>query len=221
MRRNTRVVLALEDTFRKDFAPLIPYSGKGLEPKDFFSLADELGRLRSQIHNLEHWDQIESQMIAPHINQALQVAARHMNQDKATEWQNWQTRYVSKLLLLLKIIRQEAAMKSEQHLQAVTATLDRFLPEEKHGEPCVTKGAVVFDQYPRRHLRPERHPHHGLRRGFSDDPRLGTPAQAPTRLREHAGSITTIKPLLYVSDPLRISHPDLPKTRQILPFTTK
>ena len=97
-----QAVAALEDTFRKDFAPLIPYSGKGLEPKDFFSLADELGRLRSQIHNLEHWDQIESQMIAPHINQALQVTTRHMNQDKATDWENWQTRYVSKLLLLLK-----------------------------------------------------------------------------------------------------------------------
>ncbi len=134
-----QTVLALEETFRQDFAPLIPYSGKGLEPKDFFSLADELGRLRPQIHNLEHWDQIESQMIAPHINQALQVSTRHMNQDKATAWQNWQSRYVSKLLLLLKIIRQEAAKKSEQHLQSVTSTIDRFLPQEKHGEPLSRK----------------------------------------------------------------------------------
>ena len=134
-----QTVLALEDTFRQDFAPLIPYSGKGLEPKDFFSLADELGRLRSQIHSLEHWDQIESQMIAPHVNQALQVTAKHLNRDKATEWQNWQTRYVSKLLLLLKIIRQEAAKKSEQHLQSVAATLDRFLPEEKREEPLSRK----------------------------------------------------------------------------------
>ena len=143
-----QTVLALEETFRKDFAPLIPYSGKGLEPKDFFSLADELGRLRSQIHNLEHWDQIESQMIAPHINQALQVSTRHMNQDKATEWQNWQTRYVSKLLLLLKIIRQEAAKKSEQHLQSVTSTVDRFLPQEKHGEPLSRKALWCLTSTP-------------------------------------------------------------------------
>ncbi|MCY3955206.1 MAG: DUF255 domain-containing protein [Nitrospira sp.] len=143
-----QTVLALEETFRKDFAPLIPYSGKGLEPKDFFSLADELGRLRSQIHNLEHWDQIESQMIAPHINQALQVSTRHMNQAKATEWQNWQTRYVSKLLLLLKIIRQEAAKKSEQHLQSVTSTVDRFLPQEKHGEPLSRKALWCLTSTP-------------------------------------------------------------------------
>lgn len=143
-----QTVLALEETFRKDFAPLIPYSGKGLEPKDFFSLADELGRLRSQIHNLEHWDQIESQMIAPHVNQALQVVTRHLNRDNATDWQNWQTRYVSKLLLLLKIVRQEAAKKSEQHLQSVTATLDRFLPEEKREEPLSRKALWCLTSTP-------------------------------------------------------------------------
>lgn len=134
-----QIVATLEETYRQDFAPLIPYSGKGLEPKDFFSLADELRELRSQIHNLEHWDQIESQMIAPHINQALQVATKHLGQEKATDWENWRTRYVSKLLLLLKITRQEAAKKSAQHLQSVTATLDRFLPEEKRGEPLSRK----------------------------------------------------------------------------------
>ena len=94
-----QAVVTLEETYRKEFAPMIPYAGKGLEPKDFFSLADELRDLRSQIHNLEHWDQIESQMIAPHINQAFQVAAGHLGQEKATDWEHWRTRYVSKLLL--------------------------------------------------------------------------------------------------------------------------
>ena len=134
-----QAVATLEETYRQEFAPLIPYAGKGLEPKDFFSLADELRDLRSRIHNLEHWDQIESQMIAPHINQAFQAAARHLSQDKATDWENWRTRYVSKLLLLLKIVRQEAAKKSQQHLQAITASLDHFLPEEKRGEPLSRK----------------------------------------------------------------------------------
>ena len=134
-----QAVVSLEETYRQEFAPLIPYSGKGLEPKDFFSLANELRDLRSQIHNLEHWDQIESQMIAPHINQAFQVAARHLNQEKATDWENWRTRYISKLLLLLKIVRQEAAKKSEQHLQSITTTLDRFLPDGKRGEPLSRK----------------------------------------------------------------------------------
>ena len=134
-----QAVVTLEETFRKEFAPLIPYAGKGLEPKDFFSLADELRDLRSRIHNLEHWDQIESQMIAPHLNQAFQVAARHLSQDKATDWEQWRSRYVAKLLLLLKIMRQEAAQKSEQHLRAITTALDRLLPEEKRGQPLSRK----------------------------------------------------------------------------------
>ena len=87
-------------------------------------------------------------MIAPHINQALQVTARHLNQDKAADWQNWQTRYVSKLLLLLKIMRQEAAKKSEQHLQSVTTTLDGFLPEEKHEEPLSRKALWCLTSTP-------------------------------------------------------------------------
>ena len=134
-----QAVATLEETFQKEFAPSIPYTGKGLEPKDFFSLADELRHLRSRIHNLEHWDQIESQMIAPHISQALQAAAKHLSREQATAWKNWQNQYIPNLVILLKIVRQEAAKKSEQHLQTITAALDRFLPEEKRGEPLSRK----------------------------------------------------------------------------------
>ena len=78
-------------------------------------------------------------MIAPHINQALQAAAKHLSREQATAWQNWQNQYIPNLVILLKIVRQEAAKKSEQHLQTITAALDRFLPEEKRGEPLSRK----------------------------------------------------------------------------------
>ncbi len=134
-----QTVVASEEAFRKEFAPLIPYAGKGLEPKDFFSLAGELRHLRSQIHNLEHWDQIESQMLVPHLNQALQVATKHLNPERATAWQNWQAQYIPNLHRLFKIVRQEAAQKSQEQLQSITATLDRFLPEDKRKEPLSRK----------------------------------------------------------------------------------
>ena len=78
-------------------------------------------------------------MIAPHINQALQAAAKHLSREQATAWQNWQNQYIPNLVILLKIVRQEAAKKSEQHLQTITTALDRFLPEEKRGEPLSRK----------------------------------------------------------------------------------
>ena len=61
---------------------------------------------------------------------------------------------------------------------------------------AVTKGPVVFDQHPRRHLRPERYAYDGLRCGFFDDPRLETLAKSPANLREHAGSMTFRYPTL-------------------------
>ncbi len=143
-----QAVAALEDTYRKELAPLIPHAGIGPEPKNFFSLADEFRSLRSQIQTLEHWDQIESQMIAPHLNQALRTVAGHLNRNNAADWETWQTRYVSALLLLFKIMRQEAAKKSDQHLQSITATLDRFLPDEKRGEPLSRKALWCLTSTP-------------------------------------------------------------------------
>ncbi len=134
-----QTVAPLEEEFLKTFAPLIPYSGKGPEPKDFFSLTGTLGSLRAQIHNLNHWEQIASQRLAPRINQALQVVTRHLTGDKAAAWQRWQNSYVPKLLVLLAIMKQEAADKTRQQLEPVTATLDRLLPEEKRDEPLSRK----------------------------------------------------------------------------------
>ncbi len=132
-----QTVATLEETFQRELAPRIPSAGKGLEPKEFFALAEELRDLAPRIHDLEHWDQIESQMIAPRINQALRAAAGHLNQEAA--WHEWQTRYVSGLRLLLSIMRQEAAHKSEARLRSITATLNQCLPEDKRGEPLSRK----------------------------------------------------------------------------------
>ncbi len=132
-------VATLEKEFQKTFAPLIPYAGQGLEPKDYFSLAETLSHLRPQVHNLNHWEQIASQMLTPQINQALQAVAKHLTQEQAAAWQHWQHSYIPNLLALFTIMKQEAAHKSRQQLQPITTTLDRWLPKEKRGEPLSRK----------------------------------------------------------------------------------
>ncbi len=132
-------VATLEKEFLKTFAPLIPSAGQGLEPKNFFSLAETLNHLRTQVHNLDHWEQIESQTIAPRVNHALQTVTGHLTQEHTTAWKHWQNSYIPTLLTLLAIMRQEAAHKSRQQLQPITATLDRLLPKEKRGEPLSRK----------------------------------------------------------------------------------
>jgi len=138
----------LEEEFLKDFVPHIPYSGKGLEPKDFFSFAEELTSLRPQLQSLEHWDQIESQMIAPHINQALQVVTKQLGEDKATAWKSWQNRYLPTLVTLFLILRKEAAAKNRDTLKGITATIDPLLPEDKRLEPISRKALWILASTP-------------------------------------------------------------------------
>ena len=132
-------VAALEKEFQHTFAPLLPTTEHEPEPKDFFALAETISHLRTQGHNLNHWEQIESQMLAPRVNHALQTVTRHLTRQHTTAWKHWQNSYVPNLLTLLAIMRQESAFRSRQQLQPITATLDRWLPKEKQGEPLARK----------------------------------------------------------------------------------
>ena len=74
--RQCRTVAALEEEYRKAIAPALQHSGQGMAPADFFTWAVELPRVRPQIQGLEHREQIEHQMIAPHVNQVMQALTR-------------------------------------------------------------------------------------------------------------------------------------------------
>ena len=76
--RQCLMVAALEEEYRKTIAPALQLSAQGMAPADFFTWAVELTRVRPQIQGLEHWEQIEQQMIAPQVNQVMQMLARHL-----------------------------------------------------------------------------------------------------------------------------------------------
>ena len=138
----------LEEEFRTDFVPHIPYSGKGLEPKDFFSIMEELKSLRPRLQGLEHWDQIESQMIAPHVNQALQVVTKHLGEDHANAWKNWQHRYIPKLVTLFLVLRKEAAQKNRETITAISGLIDPLIPEDQRSEPLSRKALWTLTSTP-------------------------------------------------------------------------
>ncbi|MDT7044245.1 aldo/keto reductase [Candidatus Nitronereus thalassa] len=134
----------LEEEFREKFVPHIPYSGKGLEPKDFFSFTEELKNLRPRLQGLEHWDQIESQMIAPHVNQALQVVSKHLGEDHANAWSNWQHRYIPKLLTFFLVLRKESAQKNREAISAISGLIDPHLPKDKRSESISSKSLWIL-----------------------------------------------------------------------------
>jgi uncharacterized protein len=143
-----RLVGSLEEEFRSALAPVIPHSGEGTKPAEFFHWAAELSRIRSHIQGLEHWEQIEHQMIAPHVNQVLRAIPRLLNGTSAEQWENWRDRYVPPLLTLLRGLRREATEKSRARTKKVVASVDPFLPESRRKESLSRKALWVLVSTP-------------------------------------------------------------------------
>ena len=143
-----QVVSALEEEYRKALAPTLQHSGQGMAPADYFTWADELTRVRPQIQGLEHWEQIEHQMIAPHVNQVIQAISRHVTGTAAEQWEAWRDRYVPQLLTLLGGLRREAAERSRAKTASVSAILDPLLPEARRKESLSRKALWVLASTP-------------------------------------------------------------------------
>ena len=119
-----------------------------MAPADFFTWAVELTRVRPQIQGLEQWEQIEQEMIAPHMNQVMQALSRHLTGTAAEQWAAWRDRYVPQLLTLLGGLRREATERSRARTASVSAVLDPLLPEAKRRESLSRKALWVLASTP-------------------------------------------------------------------------
>jgi len=142
------VVGKLEEEYRKSLAPTISHSGQATAPVDYFNWAAELSHLRARIQGLEHWEQIEHQMIAPHVNQVMQAIPRLLKETEAVQWEEWRNRYVPQLLTLLRGLRREATEISRIRIGKVTAAIDPLLPEQKRKESLSRKALWVLASTP-------------------------------------------------------------------------
>ncbi|MES4786663.1 MAG: hypothetical protein C4294_13505, partial [Nitrospiraceae bacterium] len=104
-------VARLEEEYRREFVPHIQKLGQGMPPEDYFRWAEELRRIRPQVQGLEHWEAIETQLIAPHINHVLRALTQYFSGDLAEHWQSWRDRYLPELITLLRELRREASVK--------------------------------------------------------------------------------------------------------------
>ena len=146
--RQCLMVGALEEEYRKSIAPTLQLSAQGMAPADFFTWAVELTRVRPQIQGLEHWEQIEQQMIAPHVNQVMQMLSRHLTGTAAEQWEAWRDRYVPQLLTLLRGLRREATERSRTKTSALSATLNPLLPDARRKESLSRKALWALASTP-------------------------------------------------------------------------
>ena len=119
-----------------------------MAPADFFTWAVELTRVRSQIQGLEHWEQIEHQMITPHVNQVMQALSRNLTGTAAEQWEAWRDRYLPQLFTLLRGLRREATERSRAKTASVSAILDPLLPESKRKESLSRKALWILTSTP-------------------------------------------------------------------------
>jgi aryl-alcohol dehydrogenase-like predicted oxidoreductase len=141
-------VAALEDEYRREIAPRIKDPGQGLAPADYFRWAEELDRARTKVQNLEHWEQIETQMVAPHINQALRALNQHFSGEESDRWPRWRERYLPELLMLLREMRREATAKSREIAAVIARMIDPFLPESRRCASLSQKALWVLASTP-------------------------------------------------------------------------
>ncbi len=126
--RQLSTVDALEQEYRTSLAPNIPPSGTGTAPDEYFNWSAELRRIHPQMQGLEHWEQIEHRMIAPHINQVFQLLSHQLSGDVAEQWERWRQRYIPELLTLLRGFRREATQRSQAQTERVARMIDPLLP---------------------------------------------------------------------------------------------
>jgi uncharacterized protein YyaL (SSP411 family)/aryl-alcohol dehydrogenase-like predicted oxidoreductase len=141
-------VAKLEEEYRRDIAPAVEHSGQGMLPADFFNWSEELAKIREQVQGLEHWEQIEHQMIAPHVNQVLRALSQLLTGQTAERWEAWRDAYVPQLLSLLKEVRREASERSRTRSAAVGQRLDPLLPVHRRAESLSRKALWVLASTP-------------------------------------------------------------------------
>ncbi|WP_447980536.1 aldo/keto reductase [Candidatus Nitrospira bockiana] len=141
-------VAALESEYRRELAPRVQTGGQGTPAEEYFTWAVELAKIRPQVQSLEHWEHVESQMIAPHLHQVLRALSQHFTGDVAERWEQWRDRYLPELILLLKELKREATLKSLDKTRRISEILDPLLPESRRREPLSRKALWVVASTP-------------------------------------------------------------------------
>jgi hypothetical protein len=143
-----KVVADLEAEWRRQLAPAIKTSAGSTPATDFFRWADELRGLPGHVQSLEHWQQIEGQMIGPQITRLLRALDQHLEGELGAIWQSWRGRYLDELQNLMAEFRRQAASKSQQQSAAISAAIDPLLPPERRAESLSRKAIWVLASTP-------------------------------------------------------------------------
>jgi aryl-alcohol dehydrogenase-like predicted oxidoreductase len=141
-------VAALEAEFRAQIASSLQAPQGATPPADWFRWADQLRGLPGRLQGLDHWRQIEEQMIAPMVGQIVQMLNQQLAGSLGQAWQSWRDRYLPELESLLQVFRIQAARQSQAASEAVASAVNLHLPLARQGESLSRKALWVSASTP-------------------------------------------------------------------------
>ena len=141
-------VAVLEEEFRLKIGSRLRVSEGEPPPAEWFRWADQLRAMVGRLQGLDHWRQIEEQMISPAVGQFVQVLDRSLTGPMQETWRSWLEQYLPALDLLLQAFRVQAARQSQAASNRVTAALNPHLPLARRGESLSRKALWVLVSTP-------------------------------------------------------------------------
>jgi uncharacterized protein YyaL (SSP411 family)/aryl-alcohol dehydrogenase-like predicted oxidoreductase len=143
-----RRVAALEGEYQTQIASRLQVPQGGTSPADWFRWAEQLQTLPGQLKSLDHWRQIEEQMIAPMVTQAVGLLDQRLSGPIGQVWRAWRDRYLPELASLLRVFQAQAARQSQAASDAVAAAVDASLPIARRGESLSRKALWILASTP-------------------------------------------------------------------------
>ncbi|MFI5341675.1 MAG: aldo/keto reductase [Candidatus Methylomirabilales bacterium] len=141
-------VAALEAEFRTQIASHLQTPQGGMPPADWFRWADQLRTLSGHLQGLDHWRQIEEQMITPMVTQVVHTLDQRLPGSLGQAWQSWRDRYLPEFEGLLQAFRIQAARQSQAMSEAVAAAVNARLPLARQGEGLSRKALWILASTP-------------------------------------------------------------------------
>jgi uncharacterized protein len=141
-------VAALEEEFRLKIGSRLRVPEGGPPPADWFRWADQIRAMAGHLQGLDHWRQVEEQMISPAVGQLVQMLDQSLSGPIQEVWRSWLEQYLPALDSLLQAFRVRAARQSQAASNRVTAALNPHLPLARRGESLSRKVLWVLVSTP-------------------------------------------------------------------------
>ena len=137
-------VSELEESLREKMDIPFATSSGSISISRFFNWAEELRGLADGVQGMATWNQMETQMVRPKLNQVVQLLDSHLQGTHASHWQSVREEYLQALNRLLAGLKRMAATAGQRKSDQVSETIAPHLPAALRSKPLSQKALYAL-----------------------------------------------------------------------------